>query len=72
MADILIRDVPDETLERIDAEADRLGMSRNTYMRRHVLPHAARRRRTTVEDLERAAELSKDLLDPEVMAGAYR
>lgn len=42
MADILIRDVPDETLAELDAAADRVGISRVEYLRRTLAAEADR------------------------------
>lgn len=72
MADILIRDVPDEVLAAIDAKADRLGLSRAAYLRR-----ALERERVpdqgpvTVAQLAATAELAADLDDPDVMSRAW-
>ncbi|HKY16026.1 MAG TPA: ribbon-helix-helix protein, CopG family [Microthrixaceae bacterium] len=72
MTDILIRDVPDEVLAAIDAKAKRVGLSRTEYLRR-----ALERERVqdagpvTVDQLERAATLARDLDDPDVMSGAW-
>jgi hypothetical protein len=72
MTDILIRDVPDDVLAAIDAKAKRVGLSRTEYLRR-----ALERERVqetgpvTVEHLARAAELARDLDDPDVIAGAW-
>jgi hypothetical protein len=72
VTDILIRDVPDEVLAAIDAKAKRVGLSRTEYLRR-----ALERERVqdagpvTVEHLERAAALARDIDDPDVMSGAW-
>jgi hypothetical protein len=72
VTDILIRDVPDEVLAAIDAKAKRMGLSRTEYLRR-----ALERERVqdagpvTVEQLERAASLARDLDRPDVMSGAW-
>lgn len=72
MTDILIRDVPDEVLVAIDAKAKRAGLSRSEYLRRTLererVPDAGV---VTVEQLERAASLARDLDDPDVMGGAW-
>lgn len=72
MADILIRDVPEEVVAAIDARARREGLSRTEYLRRaldrergHDVGHV------TVEQLARAASLAQDLDDPDVMSGAW-
>lgn len=72
MADILIRDVPDDVLAAIDAKAKRVGLSRTEYLRR-----ALDRERVqaagpvTVEHLERVGSLAADLDDPDVMSRAW-
>jgi hypothetical protein len=72
MADLLIRDVPDEVLAAIDAEARRLGVSRSEYLRRTLASGVpAARGRVTVADLQRTAEVHADLADDEVMRRAW-
>lgn len=72
MADILIRDVPDDVLAVIDRKAKRAGLSRTEYLRR-----ALERERVqdtgpiTVDQLARAAALASDLDDPDVMSAAW-
>ncbi|MFD6098000.1 CopG family transcriptional regulator [Nocardiopsis flavescens] len=72
MADVLIRNVPDEVLAVLDAEARRRGLSRSEYLRRS-LEHAAHGSdaSVTVEDLSRFAEDFADLADPDVMEQAW-
>jgi hypothetical protein len=73
MSDVLIRGVPEADLRRIDAEAERLGLSRNAYLRREV--HRIARHRTvgeaTPEDYRRAKDAMADLHDDEVMREAW-
>ena len=72
MTDILIRNVPDETLAAIDAKAKRVGLSRTEYLRRALeREHTHDTGATTVDHLRRAATLAADLDDPEVMSGAW-
>jgi hypothetical protein len=72
MADILIRDLPDNVLAAIDANARRLGLSRNEYLRRHLAGEInSQRAQVTVEDLQRSAEVFADIDDPDVMANAW-
>lgn len=72
MTDVLIRNVPEEDLARIDERAARLGLSRGEYLRRRISQDAAwEKGRVTVADLERAGTLSQDLLDDEVMRHAW-
>lgn len=73
MADLLIRDVPDEVVGALDADAGTLGLSRSEYIRRVLAREAAGRGDpVTVEDLSRFAETFADLADPEVMRQAWR
>ena len=72
MTDILIRDIPDDVLAAIDANARSLGLSRSEYLRRTLS-----RERGVVsasvhaDDLARVAERFADLEDPEVMGRAW-
>ncbi len=73
MADLLIRDVPDEIVAALDAHARRLGLSRSEYLRRRIAqdvrtPEA----RVTVGDLSSFSEAFVDLSDSEVMAQTWR
>lgn len=75
MPDILIRDLPEDVVAAIDTTAKRLGLSRNEYLRRELAAKAhveTPRRKVTVEDLRRSAELLADARDPEIMAGAWK
>ena len=72
VADILIRDVPDEVLAGVDARAKRLGLSRAEYVRRRLASDAAPPAEVTVADLDALAEVFGDLADPEVMDAAWR
>jgi hypothetical protein len=72
MTDVLIRNVPEEDLVRIDEQAARLGLSRGEYLRRQIAQTAARGTgAVTVHDLRRAAELSRDLRDEDLMRDAW-
>lgn len=72
MTDVLIRGVADDDLVRIDERAARLGLSRGEYLRRRITQDAAvDQRPVTVADLQRAARLSQDLLDEDVMRDAW-
>jgi hypothetical protein len=74
MPDILIRDLPDHVIASIDANAQRLGLSRNEYLRRRLSGEARAetgRRPVAIEDLRRLSSLISDINDPEVMAGAW-
>lgn len=72
MTDILIRDVPPDVIAAIEANAKRLGLSRNEYLRRQLIREASRATgRLTMDDLRRFAETISDLDDPEIMAKAW-
>ena len=73
MADMLIRDVPDDVVAAIDARASRLGLSRSEYVRRRLAQDAASAGAVVrIEDLDRFSELFGDLGDPGVMSQAWR
>lgn len=72
MPDILIRDVPADVLAVIDANAERMGLSRSEYLRRQLAQvPSQQRQQVTMEDLRRSAEVFRDLDDPEIMAKAW-
>lgn len=70
VVDILIRDVPDDVVEALDANAQRAGLTRAEYLRRVLA--AQQGPAVTREQLNRFAERTADLGDPEVMAAAWR
>jgi predicted nucleic acid-binding protein len=70
MTDILIRNVPDEVVAVLDANAHRAGVTRAEYLRRVLAEQ--RGRALTREQLDRFAERTADLGNPEVMAAAWR
>jgi plasmid stability protein len=73
MADMLIRDVPDEVVAAIDARASRLGSSRSEYLRRRLAQDAASAGAVvSTEDLHQFSELFGDLNDPDVISQAWR
>jgi hypothetical protein len=74
MANVLIRDLSQEAVDRIDAQAASLGLSRNEYLRRKFEADAgpAADREVTAEDWHRSAEVFADLADPAVMDSAWR
>lgn len=72
MADVLIRDVPDDVLAVIDRRAAGLGLSTSEYLRRQLYQDAGRSEvPVTIADLERLSYLARDLDDPEVMDQAW-
>jgi hypothetical protein len=72
VADILIRDLPDEVLAAIDANARRAGLSRTEYIRRALSREGiAGDPAVRVEDLRDFARTYADLGDPDVMRTAW-
>ncbi len=73
MADILIREVPEDVIAAIDEKAQRLGLSRSEYLRRTLARERdAQSSAVSVSDLARFADTFADLDDPEVMGSAWR
>ena len=76
MADILVRDVSDETLAELDTAAARAGISRVEYIRRVLAAEAQRAARGAMTplirlDWEQLSDLTADLGDDDVMRGAW-
>lgn len=72
MSDVLIREVPDDVVAALDAQAVRLGVSRSEYIRRLLSKDAARSTSSVnVTDLQRFATVFHDLTDAEIMARAW-
>ena len=71
MTDLLIRDVPENVLVAIDANAKRLGLSRSEYLRRQLATAAASGHPVSAADLTEFAETFSDLGDVEVMRRAW-
>jgi plasmid stability protein len=72
MADVLVRDVPEEVLAVLDARAARLGLSRSEYVRRRLAQEAALLPgAVSVDDLASFADRFADLKDPDIMSGAW-
>ncbi len=73
MADLLIRDLPEDVIARIDQRAERLGISRAEYLRRHLASVSMESTvRVTRHSFEQFSEVFGDLADPEVMDQAWR
>lgn len=69
----MIRGLAEDEIARLDADADRLGLSRNEYVRRRLSADSrAGGGRVTVADLEGFARRHADLGDETVMAAAWR
>ncbi len=68
MADILIRNMPDDVVAAIDAKARRAGLSRTEYIRRCLLRERSdTAHEVRVEDLAAFAQTFADLDDLDVM-----
>ena len=73
MADVLVRDVPEEVLAGVDAHAAQLGLSRVEYIRRRLAADAATSgEAVSADDLHSFADLAVDLADPQVMGAAWQ
>jgi hypothetical protein len=70
VTDILIRDVPDDVVAALDANAHRAGLTRAEYLRRVLAGQQGPA--MTREQLNRFSERTADLADPDVMAAAWR
>lgn len=73
MPNILVRDLSQNAIDRIDAAAANLGISRNEYLRRKLEEsiEPTGRQTVTAEDWEDFAEVFADLADPEVMSKGW-
>ena len=75
MADVIIRGLSEIAIERIDAEACSLGLSRNEFLRRRLEGGAVAPAvgvSVTAEDWSRSAAAFEDLADPHVMESAWQ
>lgn len=73
MADVLVRNIPDEVLAAVDAHAERLGISRVEYIRRRLAADAALVEvALTPHELRVFGERFADLATDEVMDAAWR
>jgi hypothetical protein len=72
MADVLIRDVPEDVLAALDAAAGRAGLSRSEYLRRTLASAARPAGTATMTDLDRFAHTFEDLADEDVMRQAWQ
>ncbi len=74
MTNVLIRGLSDAAVERIDAEAAALGLSRNEFLRRRLEGEASSPVGVTVTaaDWSRSAAVFGDLDDTSVMDAAWR
>jgi len=72
MTDVLVRDVPDEVITALDSRAASLGLSRSEFLRRRLAQEAiGSTQPVTAEHLAAFGATFVDLVDPEVMKGAW-
>ncbi len=71
VTNLLIRGLDSDDLERLDARARRLGLSRGEYVRRRLRADARPLITVSVADLERLERELPDLGDDAVMASAW-
>lgn len=75
MTDVLIRDVPEDDLRRIDARAERMGIGRAEFLRRQIAREASRpvdgRESLALDSFRRLAELTTDMLEPDFEQRAW-
>jgi plasmid stability protein len=73
MTDILVRNLPEEVVAQIDAQAASAGLSRAEYVRRQLVREATRLQKPVHwHDLVASDRRLSDLLDEEVMDRAWR
>ena len=74
MPDILVRDIDPATLARIDAAAQRSGVSRNALLRELLARYADEQESgaLTDEQVEAFGSSVRDLLDDDVRVAAWR
>ena len=74
MPDVLIRDVDPATLARIDAAAQRAGLSRNVLLRELLASYADEQQggALTGQQVEAFGSSVRDLLDEDTRAAAWR
>ena len=74
MPDVLIRDVDPATLARIDAAAQRAGLSRNVLLRELLARYADEQESGALTDqqVEAFGSSVRDLLDEDTRAAAWR
>ncbi len=72
VANVLIRDIPEDVLVAIDANAKRMGLSRVEYLRRTLTrERTVFGRHVGVEDLAGFSDAFADLGDPDVLRRAW-
>lgn len=74
MPDVLVRGLSAAAIERLDAQALALGLSRNEFLRRQLeaAPPTGDDSSLAWADWRRSAAVFGDLANPDVMAAAWR
>jgi len=73
MTDVLVRDVPDDVVVALEARAARVGLSRSEFLRRRLAQEAhGATTQVTTADLAALPETFSDLMNPQVMRGAWQ
>lgn len=74
MTNVLIRGLTDAAVERLDAEAAALGLSRNEFLRRRLEGNASMPATAAIaeDDWNRSAAAFGDLADSSVMDAAWQ
>jgi plasmid stability protein len=72
MADVLIRDVPEQVAAALAARAAQLGFPLGDYVRRVLIRDAAPGAGLGAADLARFSSAFEDLGDPTIMGSAWR
>ena len=73
MTDILVRGVPDDVVEALDARAAALGISRTELVRRRLAQESGLGVvEVTVDDFRHLTESLPDLGDPDLLRDAWR
>ena len=73
MTDVLVRDLPDDVISALDSRAASLGLSRSEFLRRRLTQEAMVGTQPMTEaHLAAFAETFADLVQPEVMKGAWQ
>lgn len=71
MADLLIRDLPEEVVAALDARAKRLGLSRSELVRRTLVRETTSGAEVTADDLRQLSSSLSALRDPDVLRRAW-
>jgi plasmid stability protein len=69
---LLVRDIPEDVVAALDAEAARRGLSRSEYLRRVLTNASTGQGSVSVAQLAQFEQTFADLADPAVMDQAWR